>query len=231
MNIFNRLIRKAYYRIRTIFNKKKYSKRKKVFCIGRNKTGTTSMKILFEELGLPVGRQRLFELLVKDWAIHDYKKIIHEVKFKGVAFQDVPFSLPNTYKILDQEFPNSKFILTIRDSPEIWYNSLISFHSKVFGNGKIPTKSDLQNCKYVYKGWMWDLNRLLYDTPEDDIYNKSILMKQYADYNASVIEYFKDKPEKLLVVNIKKHDALLKIAQFLGVKKIIDKMPWENKTY
>ena len=207
-----------------------YAKKDKVFCIGNNKTGTTSMAKIFKELGLAVGPQEPFELLINDWYNNDYTKLLEAVKYKGVAFQDIPFSLPNTYKVLDKHFPNSKFILTVRDSPEAWYKSITSFHGKLFANGNIPTKADLQNAEYIYKGWMWDVNRMLYNTPEDDIYNEAILKQQYIDHNKDVIAYFKDQPEKLIVVNLKDKDLLPRVCKFLSVKQKINEIPWENKT-
>lgn len=208
----------------------RYSRTKKVFCIGKNKTGTTSMAKIFKEIGLAVGPQHPAELLVAEWAKNDFKRIIKYVRFRGTAFQDVPFSLQNTFKVLDKEFPDSKFILTIRDSPEIWYKSLISFHSKLLGKGNIPTKLDLEKAKYVYPGWMWEINRLIFNTPEDDIYNKDILIQHYIDYNNSVMEYFKDKSEKLLVINLNEVNAVQKINEFLNSEKKIKRIPWENKT-
>ncbi|MCB0732344.1 MAG: hypothetical protein KDC88_15070 [Ignavibacteriae bacterium] len=195
-----------------------------------NKTGTTSMEALFHALNIPVGPQRPAELLISDYANNEFKRIIKFVRFNGVAFQDIPFSLPKTYEVLDKAFPNSKFILTIRDSDETWYNSLISFNGKLFANGKIPTKENLQNAKYIYKGWMWQANRIIFKTPENDIYKKDVLIKQYNDYNNSVLEYFKNKPSKLLVVNVSQKDAAKQICQFLGTKKRLETMPWENKT-
>ncbi|WP_169336930.1 sulfotransferase [Eudoraea adriatica] len=167
-------------------------------------------------MGLAVGPQRPAELLAKECAKNDFKGIIKYVKYRGMAFLDVPFNLTNTFKILDKEFPDSKFILTIKDSPEDWYITNTSYHSKLFANGNLPTKSDLKKATYVYPGWMWEMNRLIYKTPEDDIYNKKILMQQYNDYNKSVIEYFKNKPGKLLVVNLAYKDALFRIRNFLN---------------
>ena len=224
------MIRKSVHQVAGIRNAYAFKNRRKVFCIGRNKTGTTSMEALFKELGLPVGPQRPAELLAKDWTNNDFSKLIRFVKYKGVAFQDVPFSLPGTYEVLDQAFHDSKFILTVRDSPETWYRSLTTSHARLFGNGNIPTKADLQNADYVYKGWMWEMNRAIYDTPEDDIYNESILKKHYSDYNNSVIDYFKNKPGKLLVVNLKDKKAGDKIANFLAINKKINQIPWKNKT-
>ncbi|WP_299365905.1 sulfotransferase [Winogradskyella sp.] len=222
------LIRKIYRKVKSLIRYFKIRNKPKVFCIGQNKTGTTSMAKIFQLLDMPVGNQRKAELLAIDVLNGNYDAFFKYVKNKGLAFQDVPFSKPNIYKILDKKFPDSKFILTIRDSPEIWYNSLIKFHAKLFGNGEIPKKSDLIKAKYVYPGWMWEMNRLNYKTPEEDIYNKKILIKQHIDYNNDVIDYFKDQPEKLLVVNLKEKNAAEKISNFL--QKKLDTIPWENKT-
>ena len=45
----------------------------KVFCIGKNKTGTTSMCVVFEMLGLKLGNQRKGELLLDDYLNNDFK--------------------------------------------------------------------------------------------------------------------------------------------------------------
>ena len=210
------MVKRIYNIIKKPFNALIYSRRRKVFCIGKNKTFTTSVSKLFNEMGLSVGPQRPAELLAIECANNDFKRIIKYIKYRGIAFLDVPFNFTNTFKVLDKEFPDSKFILTIRDSPEVWYNSNIAYHSKLFGNGNIPTKSDLEKAKYVYPGWMWEMNRLIYKSPEDDIYNKTILIQQYNDYNNSVIAYFKNKPGKLLVINLEDKDAFLRIRGFLN---------------
>ena len=211
-------------------NENSFSKSQKIFCIGANKTGTTSVSLLFNKLGLAVGLQRDAELLLKECESKNYENLFQYIKFKGIAFQDIPINLPNIFSVLDKEFTDSKFILTIRDSPEEWYKSITTFHSKVFGNGLIPTKTDLQNAEYVYKGWIWQWHKLVFNTPEDDIYNETALKNFYINYNASVIEYFKDKPGKLLVINIKQPNASIKISEFLNTGTIVGQMPWENKT-
>lgn len=188
------------------------------------------MAKLFGLMDMPLGNQRRAELLTKKVLNGDYTEFYRYVKYGGVAFQDVPFSLPGTYRWLDEKFHDSKFILTIRDSPEVWYNSLTKFHAKIFGNGNIPKKDDLIRATYVYPGWMWEINRLHFKTPENDIYNREILMQQYIDYNTKVINYFKSQPEKLLVINLKDKYAMEKLNGFLKPRKKIEAIPWENKT-
>lgn len=96
----------------------------KIFCIGVNKTGTTSLARALTELGIIVGKQKLAERLIHDWARRDFRRLFlycHTAQ----AFQDVPFSLPFTFQALDQHFPGSKFILTVRDTPKQWFQSAL----------------------------------------------------------------------------------------------------------
>lgn len=202
----------------------------KYFCIGRNKTGTTSLHKAFEELGFIVGYQLEAELLMDDYFKNNYKRIIEYCK-KAEVFQDVPFSMQDTYKILDKEFPNSKFILTIRDNSNQWYNSLTKFHAKFFGNGNIPTWEDLKNGEHVYKGWIYKNILNQYGlTEKDNPYEKDVLISHYEKYNQDVLNYFKDRPNDLLVINLSEKFSYLKFCNFIGVVPKRDTFPWENKT-
>ena len=118
----------------------------KYFLIGLHKTGTTSIEHLFKNWGYVVGDQSQGERLLHDWYIRRFDRIISLVKTADF-FQDTPFSLPYTYVVLDQYFPNAKFILTIRDSADQWYQSLVRFHSKIWSpsNASLaPTADDLK---------------------------------------------------------------------------------------
>ena len=201
----------------------------KIFGIGNNKTGTTSLKAAMEEFGYVIGHQRSAEELIFDWGKRDFKRLVKYCK-TAQFFQDVPFSKPFTFVVLDHEFPGSKFILTIR-KPEEWYNSITKFHGKLWGeNGRIPTKEDLMNATYLYKGRPWEANRLTYNSPEDDPYNKEELIKHYNAYNESVMEYFRHRPEDLLVIDVKEPDAYKRLCEFLEVTPKRDGFPWKNKT-
>jgi len=217
-------------KILTPYRAVKNSYKQKVFCIGKNKTGTTSMAKLFTELGLVVGSQYRAERLTDDWLSDDYTRIIRYVRYGGEAFQDIPFSLPKTYKVLDKAFPQSRFILTERKSAELWCDSLIKFHSKVFGRGSIPTAHDLQNATYVYKGFAWKMMNALHDIDPTNVYDRSMLIRDYEEYNEGVKEYFKGREEQLLVVTLEDKSITTKISAFLNTKVKVDAMPWENKT-
>lgn len=201
----------------------------KIFCIGRNKTGTTSLKKAFQDLGFIVGHQRTAERLIRDYKVGNFEPIFQYCKSAQV-FQDVPFSYSKTFKHLDKAYPNSKFILSVRDSPEQWYNSVIKFHAKLFGNGKTPTAEQLKNSNYVWRGWIWESNRINFNSPEYNPYNKESLIENYLNHNMEVLDYFKDRPNDLLVINLSEEGSYQKFIEFIDVKSSKKSFPWENKT-
>lgn len=203
--------------------------RTKYFCIGRNKTGTTSLKQAFQDLGFKVGNQRTAEELADKYYFDGNFDPIIEYCQAAHVFQDVPFSYPETFKHLDAAYPGSKFILTIRDNPEQWYRSITQFHAKKFGRGNIPTVHDLKEANYIRKGFMYNTVRL-HKTPDNDPYNKEILIKHYEDHNRMIIEYFKDRPNDLLVINLKAPNAYQKFLAFIGLESPYENFPWVNKT-
>lgn len=183
-----------------------------------------------KELGFTVGNQRTAEKLVDDWAKRDFSRLIKYCR-TAQFFQDAPFSYDFTYIALDQAFKDSKFILTVRDTPEQWYESVIRFQTKRYGkNGKIPTKEDLMEATYIYKGRPWHINRLVSNTPEDDPYNKEILMKRYVTHNEEVKKYFRNRPDDLLVLNVADENAYHDLCEFLNIEKKRDTFPWKNRT-
>ena len=203
--------------------------RQKVFCVGQNKTGTTSLAKALKDLGFVVARQRPAEQLIHDWLRRDFRTIIRFC-YSAQAFQDVPFSLPYTFQALDMHFPGSKFILTVRDSPEQWYQSMTRFHAKVFGNGRIPTYRDLKNASYCYSGWAYEVTCAVYELPDDEPYDKRTMIDHYLAHNRSVIEYFRHRPDDLLVINVANEDAYRRFCEFLEKPCLRNAFPWENRT-
>ncbi|WP_138419837.1 sulfotransferase [Aquibacillus sediminis] len=202
----------------------------KVFCIGRNKTGTTSLKRAFEDLGFKVGNQREAEKLFVNYIENDFDTIIDYCNTANV-FQDVPFSWPDTYKYLDKAFPGSKFILTERDSAEQWYNSITKFHSKKFADGhRIPTKKDLMNATYIFKGRPWLTHKHIHGITGENTYDKETMIDNYLKHSLEVKEWFKDRPRDLLVLNVADKGSYQKFCEFLKVEPQYDDFPWENKT-
>ena len=188
-------------------------------------------------LGYRLGKQPEAELLLDDWVKRDFHRIINFCKTAD-AYQDIPFSLDYTYQILDHAFPRSKFILTVRNSSQEWYESLTSFHTKLVGKGHLPTPDDLKKfpyrCnswfRYRRKGWLWRVQQVIYGIDESSLYDKAIYIAHYEAHNQSILNYFLHRPEDLLILNLSELDAMKSLCNFLGVPFENQTMPHENRS-
>jgi hypothetical protein len=202
-------------------------KRKKIFVIGRNKTGTTSLGHTLHSLGFRIGNQPKAELLIEDWAKRKFHNMVNYCKTAD-AFQDIPFSLDYTYQAMDYAFPGSKFILTVRNSSGKWYESLTRFHTKIVGKNRLPTADDLKQFPYRKTGWLWRTQQLVYGIDEHSLYNKEIYIKHYDSHNQTVLNYFRHRPEDLLVLNLSDSDAMQSLCEFINIKFANQTMPHLN---
>ena len=204
--------------------------KQKIFCVGFNKTGTTSLEMALGNLGFTLGNQGKGELLFSNWRVRNFDEIIKLSKTADV-FQDIPFSLPFTFQTMDINFPHAKFILTIRDTPEQWFQSLTTFHSKIInGNSHLPTTAELKNYSYHYSGFIWDILECIFNADEELPYDEKKYIDCYNQHNTAVIEYFKNKPGKLLVLNVSDVNSMQKLYEFLNIQWNGEIMPHLNKT-
>jgi len=202
----------------------------KVFCIGANKSGTTSIGAAVESLGYRLGIQTAAEPLFYQWAAGRFDGIIDYCR-DADAFQDIPFSLEGTYRALDAAFPGSKFILTVRDSPEQWHRSLVRFHTQILGRDREPTAADLREFVYCGPGWLWDVMRLAFGSEADAVYDRDRLVSRYVAHNRAVLDYFCDRPDDLLVLNLSRPDSMELLCGFLGVEWTEEmRMPHLNRS-
>jgi hypothetical protein len=204
----------------------------KIFCIGYGKTGTTSLQKLLIKFGFKLGNQSVAEILAEDWAIERRSERIINYCHTAEAFQDIPFMYPELFKELDKSFPNSKFILTVRDNEDQWFDSLIRFHSKKFSTvqDSPPSEKDKKNALYLYKGWIYDVSRFFWDYPEIPLYDPKNYKKKYLDHIIEVNEYFKCRPNDFIEINLSKQDDFYRLCDFLSIETNISNFPWENKT-
>ncbi|MBT6687193.1 MAG: hypothetical protein HOB05_12775 [Bacteroidetes bacterium] len=175
----------------------------KVFCLGFQKTGTTSVDWVLADMGYHVAKAykqpdaKFSKMLERG----DYLELKHVTKLFD-AFQDIPWFL--YYKEFDQWYPDSKFILTIRESLS-WWKSF----SRYFRTESYPL------FEYAY-GF------------ENPIGNKEALIERYENHNRDVIEYFKDRQDDLLVIDVSENNTLQKISAFLGKSSSYETMPHKN---
>ena len=196
----------------------------KVFGIGRNKTGTTSLDRALRLLALTVGDQNPAELLIHDWARRDFSTLVGYCD-SGEAFQDVPFSLDYTFVAMDQAFPGSKFVLTVRPDAATWYESMLAFQTSVVGAGRIPTGADLRSYPYCYEGWLWDVHHLAYGVDDDSLYDPALYMADYELHNSTVVDYFAKRPDDLLVLDVATPGAFERLCGFLDIEFPGGEMP------
>lgn len=201
----------------------------KIFCVGRNKTGTTSIEQALRDLGYRLGNQRAGELLIGDWARRDFRRIV-ELARTADAFQDIPFSLPFTYQALDAAFPGSKFILTVRTWPQEWYESVVRFHSSIVGKSIPPTADELKSFGYIHPGWLLKSMQLTYGVTEQMLYNRDIYIRHYVMHGLAVADYFRWRPGQLLVLDLAKPDAMQMLCTFLDIAYTGQPMPHMNRS-
>ena len=113
----------------------------KVFVIGLNKTGTTSLGKALKILGYRHICCHRIEL-IEDIIIQKNFDRIYEIADQYDAFEDWPW--PLAYRELSQKYPDAKFILTMRKSPEVWFKSLFH-HAKLYPSTK--------HRKLIYGFW------------------------------------------------------------------------------
>lgn len=200
----------------------------KVFVIGFNKTGTTTLKRTLFLWGFKIGDQRVACMMMEDYRDKRLERIFKLVETAD-AFQDIPFSKPGLFKELDKQFPNSKFILTVRDSEEQWYNSLLNFHSKKVGR-KPPTEEDLAKVNNIYKGWLLDSMKITWDYPKVDLYDEVSYKKKYLAHIEDCRAYFKERPNDFLEINVGNEKDFVRLKTFLNVQTNMKTFPWVNQT-
>lgn len=182
--------------------------KKKVFGIGLNKTGTSTLGACLRTLGF----NHLYDVqrLSKFHFDGDHASLFNIVD-QYDSFEDWP--IPLIYKELNDRYgDDALFILTERITPEAWVNSLSRHAKRINFEGARALRTKI----YGYEGP---------DGHEDEhiaFYNR---------HNAEVVDYFKERGEQDRLVTLcwEKGDDWDTLCGFLGVKKPWVKFPHVNK--
>lgn len=170
---------KARVIARLLLNKNS-RRREKVFAIGFNKTGTTSLHSLFESIGLSSFHG------VK-WRACDDLMLLRSYD----CFSD---GIPKDLAFLDRTFPNSKFILQVRDL-DTWIYSRLAHIEREKERNRHKGGPLWDNTEHSIKHWI----------------------KQRNEHHLAVLSFFSDRPSDLLIVNfIRDELAAERICSFLG---------------
>ncbi len=175
----------------------------KIFQIGFNKVGTTTLTDFFNRNGIPSVHWDEGKLAYSIHINHFLKRPLLNAEYldQYVAFFDMnsvrvtpPIEVGVMYyKELDRQYPGSKFILNIRDK-DAWLRSRMNHNTKY--NMTLLQRAALQyrvSTTKMYEIWseMWDA------------------------HHAAVLAYFKDRPQDLLVFDVEK-DPPSKIVEFFA---------------
>ena len=174
--------------------------RTKVFGIGLNKTGTKTLGRHLKGWGYrhrsydsdTVTESPSFDLYRAD-RIDDLLDMLEDVD----SCEDWPW--PLLYRELDARYPDAKFVLTVRSSPEAWYRSLCNMAVRI---GPLPLYE-----RSVYGSAM----------PQG---RKREHIALYEAHNEAVEAHFADRPGKLLTLCWKTEPDASRLADFLGLEGV-----------
>ena len=174
----------------------------KVFCIGFHKTGTTSLEVALKKLGYRVTGS--FGTKDPDIA-QKVHAMAREIAGQYDAFEDNPW--PVLYRELDEWFPGSKFILTRRPAAN-WIRSQVR---------------DFATTETPMRRWIYGENA---GCPEG---NEDTYVARYERHNREVLDYFRERPDDLLVMDIPADAQWDRLCAFLGHDVPNEPFPHANK--
>lgn len=160
---------------------------RKVFCIGFHKTGTKSIARALEALGYRVtGPNGISDPEIATNAVPMALRLAMQFD----AFQDNPW--PLLFREMDEAFPRSQFILTVRPTEE-WIESALAH----FGDKETPMR------RWIYG----------YGCPRG---HEATYVSRYEDHNREVVRYFADRPGDLLILDQGVGYSWEALCRFLG---------------
>lgn len=169
-------------------------KEKKIFCVGFQKTGTSSLTVALENLGYRVGAAHKKINKVLDPHAADADAVVKAVTVQCMdeldALQDSP--CPFMFEDLDKAFPSSKFILTYRPV-ESWLSS----YARYFPDENNPLRE-----------WMYGVPRF---SGHEDTYREI-----YESQNSQIRRYFQNRPKDFLELNLAEGQGWYELVAFLG---------------
>lgn len=176
----------------------------KIFGIGLNKTGTTTLGQCGKILGFRC--TSCDKGLLEDFVIrNDFTRIKQKVS-QFDLFEDWPW--PLIYKDLDRMFPGSKFILTVRHSEEKWLESLKN-HSM-----KTPPSNHCRKLAYGF------------NFPHK---NEKDHIEFYRRHNDNVRSYFKNRSNDFIELCWENGDGFEELCSFLNCNVPDVPFPHANK--
>ena len=172
----------------------------RVFCVGWHKTGTSTLGLALIKLGYSVMGARLDTIAALDAG--DIAGVL-DLAESFDALQDVPWAA--LYRELDERYPGSRFILTVREELS-WQRSAL----RHFGATDIP------------------LHRWLYGDGKMEG-NEALYVERFRQHNQAVLEYFSGRGADFLEMDLAAGDGWEPLCRFLGREIPRSAFPHANK--
>ena len=175
----------------------------KVFGVGLQKTGTTTLGACLRQLGY---RHISWDAELADVYRQGDRRGVLETMEHYDSCEDYPWLL--LYQAFDQIHPDGKFILTVRSNEDVWFDSISRFSEQI---GPADTR-ELMFGHEMPQGHRGDF------------------IAKYLSWNQEVRDHFTSRPGKLLEICWENGDSWDELCGFLGKQPPGVSLPHENKT-
>lgn len=176
----------------------------KVFGIGFQKTGTTTLGVIFDRLGYRTAGYYQFRHLARreDLTMDEIEAEALAIARDHDAAKDTPW--PVLYQSLDRTFPGSKFIHVTRE-PGAWIASAVKDFDR----------------------WPNALHQAIYGVPYP-AGHEDVWLARYERHNREVRDYFAGRPDDCLFLRLEDGVTFEAVCDFLGERRVGEGSPRAN---
>jgi hypothetical protein len=136
-----------------------------------------------------------------DQAIDDGRRPLSLLGEDFEAYLDVQ-SIVHNFKVLDREYPGSKFILTTSADVESWLQSR-------------RRHVEANRCNKEYDGPWYEVDEVGW-------------VEEWKAHHAAVLRHFANRPEDLLVFDVRAGHGWERLSPFVGMPEPSRRFPWLN---
>lgn len=172
----------------------------RIFGIGMHKTATTSLHTALRLLDIDSAHWKSAHWAKAIWdEMHTWGTSLTLEKHHALC----DFPITTLYEKLDKGYPGSKFILTIRNEDR-WLQSVRNHWSH---------EHNLFRASWSHDPFTHKIHKAVYGTKGFD---EAIFRERYRRHNSEVREYFKDRPNDLLVMDMDSNPGWQDLCKFLN---------------
>ncbi|MEM7183735.1 MAG: sulfotransferase [Spirochaetota bacterium] len=175
-----------------------YKTGEKVFLIGLNQTFAKRLTKALSYLGYTIYQDPVDTQLMDELQKAMFQLSVLQY-FDGIA----DFCIAPYFSQLEQKFPNSKFILTVREEEE-WLEGMYNNWQRKLSSQALQNPRNRLRKKQI---------QFVYGTTDFD---GELLLEKYKVHVGNAVHYFQRKNKNLLVMDIAAGDGWAKLCPFLG---------------